>query len=130
MTTSNEKSVPTFFLVGHCVPDSGMLTNAITRAVPDARVIRANDDDDLDRARLPGSVWLVNRVLDGNFENDDGLALIGRERRSGAPGAPAVVLISNRADAQAAAVALGARPGFGKRATFAPETATLLAALG
>ncbi|MDZ4830774.1 MAG: hypothetical protein SGJ09_11330 [Phycisphaerae bacterium] len=130
MTLSEKQPRTTFVLVGHCSPDSGMLKNAVTRAVPGATVVRANDDAALERAREGRTVWLVNRVLDGDFEHDDGLALIDSQRRrfEGAEQGPVILLISNHAASQASAVALGALPGFGKRAVFAEETARILAA--
>jgi DNA-binding NtrC family response regulator len=65
---------------------------------------------------------LVNRVLDQ--DGSSGLDLIRDLLASGDVGS--VMLISNYADAQEAAVALGAKRGFGKSALSRPESAELL----
>jgi CheY-like chemotaxis protein len=52
---------------------------------------------------------LINRTLDGPM---DGLGLLAALRARG--DAPSAMLISNYADAQASASALGALPGFGR----------------
>lgn len=112
-------------LVGHCGPDTSYLVMAAKKAVPDAEVIRAGSDRQLQSA-LPegsdgdganggggGTLLLVNRVLDGSFDDSGGIELIARLRQSH----PQVrsMLVSNYDDAQSAAVQAGALPGFGKR---------------
>ncbi|QDT53997.1 Response regulator receiver domain protein [Caulifigura coniformis] len=62
---------------------------------------------------------LVNRRLD--MDGSSGVALL-EELQAQAPGVP-VMLVSDKADAQAEAVAKGALPGFGKGALRSPETA-------
>lgn len=98
----------TVVLVGHCGPDSALLVGAVRTAVPGARIIKNKNESDLwaDGADL----LLVNRVLDGRYGDGEGLRLI---REAVSRGVPAM-LISNYADAQAAAEAAGAVPGFGK----------------
>ena len=98
----------TFLLVGHCMPDSWSLKRAIRKAVRDARVERVNDDAAL---AAPGSdtVLLVNRVLDGRFDTGNGIELI--RRLTEATDDVIAILVSNLPDAQAEAVAAGARPG-------------------
>jgi hypothetical protein len=64
---------------------------------------------------------LVNRVLDA--DGSDGMALIQEFVRSGTV---PVMLVSNYPEYQAKAVALGARPGFGKAALRDPATVELL----
>lgn len=126
MSTPREDAASpvTFVLVGHCSPDSGMLSTAVRRASPAAKVVRANDDGALEAHRGPGRVWLVNRVLDGSFASDDGLALIAREAQR--TDGPRLVLVSNVPEAQSRAISLGALPGFGKRAVHAESTIELL----
>ena len=67
---------------------------------------------------------LVNRVLDYGFEYEEGVALIARLRQSH----PNIrtMLVSNYAEAQQAAVAAGALPGFGKREIGTPRVKELL----
>jgi hypothetical protein len=102
----------TIILVGHCGPDVHLLKSAVSRAVPGARIIAANDAESLARAELADALLLVNRVLDGGFADDRGIELIRDIHQR--PGAPKTMLISNYKDAQADAVAAGALPGFGK----------------
>ncbi len=112
-------------LVGHCFPDAAMLRSAIRAAAPDARFESVNDRSRL-AAQLAGADLLViNRALDGDFGVADGVELI-RERSAVEPGPP-MVLVSNYPEAQSAAQAAGALPGFGKAALYAPETRRLIA---
>ena len=106
--------VKRILLVGHCGPDSFMLKSAVKYAVAGAELAFANDDEALSR-ELAGDaqlLLLVNRVLDGGFVELGGAELIKTLRQSH----PQVktMMISNYPDAQAAAVAAGALPGFGK----------------
>ena len=72
---------------------------------------------------------LVNRILDTTGES--GLDFIRQFRADPARQATPVLLVSNYADAQRDAQALGAAAGFGKSALNRPESATALrAALG
>lgn len=113
-----------FLLVGHCGPDASMLRSAVRRAVPGAAFAEAHDDAGLAAHRSDGSVWLVNRALDGDFAVADGIGLIAREG-----GRVRTALVSNFPEAQAAAIAAGASPGFGKTALNSEATARTLAAL-
>lgn len=105
--------MPTFVLIGHCGPDSYLLKNAINRAVPEAKIVFADDDDALRPHLKPESILLVNRLLDGGFDEDTGVELIARFAQS--PTKPRMLLVSNHDDAQQQAEAVGALPGFGKR---------------
>lgn len=95
-------------LVGHCGPDAFMLRRAVEQAVPGS-VVEANTEEKALWAS-PADLLLVNRVLDGWYEDESGLRLIGEAARRGVP----ALLISNYTDAQEAAVAAGGKPGFGK----------------
>ena len=116
--------MPTFALIGHCGPDTYLLKNAISRAVPDATILFANDQRALESLSQLDRVLLINRVLDRGFDVETGVELIERLAR-GQP-VPIMMLISNYADAQEQAVAAGAHPGFGKRDLNLPRTADLL----
>lgn len=105
-------------LVGHCGPDSYALRSAVGAAAVGAEVIFANDEAELAKVRQGASLFLVNRVLDGGFESDGGIELIGKLAAAGAK----VMLVSNFADAQAEAERAGAMPGFGKKTMYATET--------
>jgi hypothetical protein len=115
----------TILLVGHCGPDSWALRSAVGRAVPGAAVEFVHDRQGLD-ARLPAAeLALVNRVLDGGFDGACGVDLIATL----APRSRArFMLISNYPEAQAAAVGVGALPGFGKAEMNTPAARERLAA--
>jgi two-component system chemotaxis response regulator CheY len=112
-------------LVGHCGPDSSFLRIAVSKAERDATVLMIDDDSDLKRALDDGvDLLLLNRQLDYGFNEREGVALI-RKFRANYPGVK-TMLVSNYPDAQAAAVAEGALPGFGKREIGTPRVNDLL----
>ena len=112
-------------LVGHCGPDSSYLRIAVSRAERDVQVLSVDDDSDLKRALDEGvDLLLLNRQLDYGFDEREGVDLI-RKLRAKYP-AVKTMLVSNYPDAQAAAVAEGALPGFGKREIGTPRVAELL----
>ncbi|HZL35717.1 MAG TPA: hypothetical protein VFC78_10445 [Tepidisphaeraceae bacterium] len=112
-------------LVGHCGPDSSYLRMTLSGIERGVQILSADDDASLQRA-LEGGVDLVlfNRVLDYGFEDTQGVAIIGKLHKC----FPSVkmMLISNYPEAQAAAVAAGALPGFGKRDLGSPRVKQLL----
>lgn len=115
----------TVVLVGHCGPDSSYLRLAIRAADRTAEVVGADDEASLQKAIGAGAALvLLNRVLDGEFAESEGAALIGRLRREH-PGLR-MMLVSNYPEAQAAAIANGALPGFGKRDLGSPGVAEML----
>jgi two-component system chemotaxis response regulator CheY len=70
-------------------------------------------DEAIEELRLqPYALVLVNRVSD--LDGSSGLELIRSLKKDAALEDLPVMLVSDRADAQQAAVALGALPGFGK----------------
>ena len=112
-------------LVGHCGPDSSFLRITVSRAGRDVQVLAVDDDSDLKRVLDDGvDLLLLNRQLDYGFDEDDGVALI-RRIRAAYPQAK-TMLVSNYPEAQAAAVAEGALPGFGKRDLGSPRVVELL----
>lgn len=113
-------------LVGHCSPDSSYLSIAVKAVKPDAIVERAMDDSSLLTYLQKGaSLLLINRVLDGEYNNYDGVDLLAKCRKSH-PDVPAM-LISNYPDAQTRAIAVGALPGFGKSEVTSRKARELLA---
>ena len=112
-------------LVGHCGPDSSFLRIAVSKAQREAMVLSVDDDGDLKRVLDDGvDLLLLNRQLDYGFDEREGVALLKKIRAK----YPAVkaMLVSNYPDAQAAAVAEGALPGFGKREIGTPRVNELL----
>jgi CheY-like chemotaxis protein len=112
-------------LVGHCGPDSTYLRIAVSRVGRDVQVLAADDERELGRVLSDGvDLLLFNRQLDYGFEDIEGVAVMRRLR----PNYPNVkmMLVSNYAEAQAAAVAEGALPGFGKRELNSPRVAELI----
>lgn len=115
----------TIALVGHCGPDSSFLRMVVSRADRDIRVVAADDDADLKRILDDGvDLLLFNRQLDYGFDEVEGVALIAKIRAH----YPQVktMLVSNYPDAQKAAVAAGALPGFGKRELTSPRVGQLI----
>jgi hypothetical protein len=113
-------------LVGHCGPDSYALRSALSRMIPAAAAVCAGDDRALERELPTADLLLVNRLLDGDYREESGIALIRRLAAAGTR--PALMLISNVPEAQAQAVEAGALLGFGKRDLYSEETAAKLRA--
>ncbi len=112
-------------LVGHCGPDSSYLRMTIAKAGKDLQVVSADDDGELKRVLDDGvDLLLLNRQLDFGFDDHEGVDVIRKLR----PHYPNVkmMLVSNYPEAQAAAVAEGALPGFGKREVNSPRVAELI----
>lgn len=112
----------TVALIGHCGPDSWMLKGVVERAVPGVRVEMVHDEAGAATAAAACDLLLVNREMDGDFNDRSGVSLIAglagdRSRRA------TMMLVSNYADAQEAARKAGAMPGFGKATAGKPETA-------
>lgn len=101
-------------LVGHCGPDSSYLRMAVSSAARDIRVSAADTSAELQRVlKDQPDLLLLNRVLEWGFDESEGVDLI-RRLRAEHPNLK-MMLVSNYADAQQAAVEAGALPGFGKR---------------
>ena len=102
-------------LVGHCGPDSSYLRMAVKRAIPDADILMADDARELTQTLTEKDVDLIlfNRELGYGFDPDEGVEVNRALRPTHA--ATKMMLVSNYPDAQQAAVAAVALPGFGKR---------------
>ena len=119
---------PKVLNVGQCDLDHGnisrMLSEDFSAVVDQAATCEqaccAVRDGDYD-------LVLVNRVLDA--DGTSGLDLIQRLRSDEHTGGARVALVSNFAEAQEQAVALGAERGFGKDALTSPATRERLASL-
>lgn len=124
----NQEYQPTVLDVGQCdVDHSGI-----------AQMLMAHFHAHVDRAHNADGAWekirdgnyalvLVNRILDRN--GTEGLALIRRLQADPVTQDTPIMLVSNYADAQDAAVALGAQRGFGKNDIYAAQPVELLSAL-
>jgi hypothetical protein len=112
-------------LVGHCGPDSSYLRIAVSRVARDVHVVMADDTRELTQVLSDGvDLLLLNRQLDYGFDDHEGVAVI-RKLRPHYPNLK-MMLVSNYPEAQAAAVAEGALPGFGKRELNTPKVAELI----
>lgn len=112
--------------VGQCNMDHGNLSAMLAERFG-AAVQRAHTIDEALAALRNAHYDLVlaNRVFDA--DGAEGLDLIRRMQTDPQTRSIPVMLVSNYADAQETAVALGARPGFGKAALDRPETIAVLA---
>ena len=113
-------------LVGHCGPDSSYLRmTAMKAAGTGAQILMADDDSELKDVLEQGvDLILFNRELGYGFQDKMGVDAIKRLRATH-PNLK-TMLVSNYADAQAAAVANGALPGFGKREIGSPRVIEVL----
>jgi CheY-like chemotaxis protein len=109
--------------IGQCGFDDSRLSGLV-RDTLGASMDRAHSAGDAIRklAEKRYDLVLVNRIFDGDGQS--GVAFVSEIRRQENP--PPVILISDYADAQQAAVANGAMPGFGKSSLSSPETAERL----
>lgn len=121
-----ESNKPTVLCVGNCGFDNGNIGRMLAEHFGANVQTAATSEQALGAVRDGRfDLVLVNRVFDAN--GDSGLELIKKLQEHEETRATPVMLVSNYADAQDAAVALGARPGFGKNALTQPETRAALA---
>ncbi len=101
-------------LVGHCGPDATYLRMAVKASGENVALSSVDDNAGLEAALKVGvDLVLFNRELDYGFEPATGIEMI-RVLKLRYPQVR-MMLISNFPEAQAAALAAGAIPGFGKR---------------
>ena len=114
-------------LIGHCGPDSSYLRMICGQAARGAQVLMADDDSELQNVLGQDvDLLLFNRELGYGFTHKMGVDAIKHLR--GLNPNLKMMLVSNYADAQAAAVANGALPGFGKREIGSPRVIEVLKA--
>ena len=115
----------TVVLVGHCGPDSSFLRMAVSSAERGITVSMADDSQELKAALDRGAdLVLLNRELGWGFDTPLGVDVIKLVGRSYP--ATKFMLVSNYPEAQAAAIAAGAAPGFGKREIGQPRVGQLI----
>lgn len=115
-------------LVGHCGPDSSYLRMTINKAFPgDVTILAADDDAELSHVIGDGAdLILFNRELGYGFTDNEGVRVIERLRKTNPK--LKTMLVTNYPDVQAAAIAAGALPGFGKRELGTPRVLEVLRA--
>jgi two-component system chemotaxis response regulator CheY len=116
----------TVLLVGHCGPDSSYLRMIVKKALGDVSIVAADDSRELTHAleTTEPNLVLFNRELGYGFDPNTGVEAIST-LRSSYPELK-MILVSNYPDAQQAAVAAGALPGFGKRELGTPRVQQVL----
>ena len=99
--------------VGQCAADHWSIRQLIEDNF-DARVVQAHSArETLDKLRAEKfDLVLVNRLLD--TDSSEGLEIVSAVKGDPALSSTALMLVTNYAEHQAAAVAAGAEPGFGK----------------
>ncbi|HVU88274.1 MAG TPA: response regulator [Pirellulales bacterium] len=114
--------------VGQCSPDHFSIRRLLESRFA-ATVVQAHGLTDAlaELRREPVDLVLINRKLDADYS--DGMEILAAIKADAALAGVPVMLVSNYADAQAAAVAAGALPGFGKAELSRPETAAKLRAV-
>ena len=112
--------------VGQCGFDHGSIARMVERNFA-ARVLSADGPDDALAVlrREFCDLVLVNRQLDA--DGSDGMEVLRRLKAAADLASIPVMLVSNYPEAQQAATAAGAEPGFGKRDLDNPETRRKLA---
>ena len=107
--------------VGNCALDHAAICHFLTRHF-DCRVFQAHDGKQtLERLELEDyALVLVNRKLDR--DHSDGIEIIRQIKADPQLADRRVMLVTNFAEHQDAAVALGAERGFGKLELENPET--------
>jgi CheY-like chemotaxis protein len=112
--------------VGQCGPDTMSISHLVEKNFP-ARLVSV-DTGDQARAALQAEKFdlvLVNRKLDIDYS--DGLEIIRQIKANPALADVPCMLVTNYAEHQEAAVAIGAELGFGKSEYREPETRAKLA---
>lgn len=107
--------------IGQCSPDHASISRFLTSHF-DVEVDRAHELDDA-LAKLRNQSYdlvMINRKLDADYS--DGMEVLRTIKSDDHLKTTPVMLISNFAEAQEAAVAAGATPGFGKAELGSPAS--------
>ncbi|MDR3619156.1 MAG: hypothetical protein P4L85_07385 [Paludisphaera borealis] len=128
MSKPTQGESPRVLNVGQCNFDHRTISEHLAGRFG-AQVDRAHGLDDarqaLGQARY--SLILVNRLLDA--DGTPGVDVVKAIKSDAALASVPIMLVSNFADAQEAARAAGAEPGFGKAELTNPDTTTRLEAV-
>jgi len=111
--------------VGNCDPDHGSIRRMLTDHfdITLDRVMFVDDALDKMRAQRYDLVLFNRLIFD---DSSEGIALLHRAKADAALSATPVMMVSNYPEAQAASVAAGGVPGFGKATVSSPQTIDLL----
>lgn len=111
--------------VGNCVPDHAAIRSLLERTFG-AEVVQTHGPEDTLAELKSGKfdLVLINRKLDQDYS--DGLDILKTIKADPAIAKTPVMLITNYEDHQAASVAAGGEPGFGKLSLHTPQTIKLL----
>jgi response regulator RpfG family c-di-GMP phosphodiesterase len=114
--------------VGNCGPDHASIRRMLTTNFG-AEVIQTHGLDDTlaELQKNSADLVLINRKLDQDYS--DGIVILEHIKSKPEHAELPVMLITNYAEYQANAVALGALPGFGKLEINSPETRAKLASV-
>ena len=107
--------------VGQCQPDHAAISDFLVQHFR-CEVTRAHGPEDALRElkKTPFNLVLVNRKLDRDYT--DGIEVIRRMKADSDTAAVPVMLVTNYAEHQEAAIQAGALRGFGKLEYDKPET--------
>ena len=114
--------------VGQCGPDHSSIRSYLTRNF-DCEVVQVDDGAGAlaELKNGPFDLVLVNRKLDCDYS--DGIEVIRALKADPDAASVPMMLVTNYAEHQEAAIAVGAIPGFGKLEFQKPETREKLAEL-
>jgi two-component system chemotaxis response regulator CheY len=123
-TASSKDAAKKILLVGHCGPDSTYLKIATKAAIGNTNILHADSPESMQRLIGEGiDLILFNRELDYGFEPATGVEMVGKLKKQFPE--LKMMVVSNYPEVQAAAVAAGALPGFGKRELGSPRVKEL-----
>lgn len=107
--------------VGQCIPDHAAIRRLVEGTFG-ALVIQTHGLDDTLSALGNGKfdLVLINRKLDADYS--DGIDILQRIKADPQFGLVPVMLVTNYPEYQAASIAAGGEPGFGKAELAKPET--------
>jgi CheY-like chemotaxis protein len=113
--------------VGQCSADHWRISQTLSKHF-DVEIQQAHSRKEAVEmaAAAPFDLILINRLLDA--DGSPGMPILQQLKSDPATTEVPVMLVSNYADAQEAAVKAGAAPGFGKAALGQPATIEALAA--
>jgi CheY-like chemotaxis protein len=125
MESLGEEAMKRVLDVGNCAPDHASIT-AFLKSRFDCEVVQADDAEDALSALKANDfdLVLVNRKLDVDYS--DGIDVIRQIKADAKLAAVPVMLITNYAEHQNAAIEIGAQRGFGKLELAKPETVARL----